>query len=246
MPHGEGPLRRAKRAFVRVILFLAQKYQLDVNINRDSQDGDVMQAYRRVVRRVHPDKGGRTKDAQQLQAVKEAWVSASQEAAGRHAGHSAAPKAAPKARGASGTKRDDVQHGATARRLHGAREPSGRSNHASSLALRDQPGFRFNTTAALLTYNGIQDLEQWHRFLKYIAKHKKEWQVLHWCASMEEGKSGTKHIHFMVQFTAKVDRTSRSFSFEGIAPNCSPSGPSTDLCGEMLRGRYPQRSIDRD
>ena len=111
--------------------------------------------------------------------------------------------------------------------------------------MRDQPGFRFNTTAALLTYNGIQDLEQWHRFLKHIAKHKKEWQVLHWCASMEEGKSATRHIHFMVQFIAKVDRTSRSFSFEGIAPNCSPQGPSTDLCGEMLRGRYPQRSIDR-
>ena len=69
MPHGEGPLRRAKRAFVRAILFLAHKYQLDVSINRDSEDGDVTQAYRRVMRKVHPDKGGRTKDAQQLQAA---------------------------------------------------------------------------------------------------------------------------------------------------------------------------------
>ncbi len=47
----------AKRALVRVLLALAAVYGLVVNVSRDSADDAVKAAYRRVVRRTHPDKG---------------------------------------------------------------------------------------------------------------------------------------------------------------------------------------------
>ena len=66
----------AKRALVRVLLALAAVYGLVVNVSRDSADDAVKAAYRRVVRRAHPDKGGAVADAQRLQAAKEAWDTA--------------------------------------------------------------------------------------------------------------------------------------------------------------------------
>ncbi|CAE7225582.1 unnamed protein product [Symbiodinium natans] len=70
-----GPVQIAKRAFVSLLLALAQQYGLDVKINRDSEEKSLEAAYRKVVRRVHPDKGGNVADAQRLQAAREAWHS---------------------------------------------------------------------------------------------------------------------------------------------------------------------------
>ena len=49
----------AKRAFISVLLSLARAYHLIVDVNRDSSDPQVQKAYRRVLLKVHPDKGGR-------------------------------------------------------------------------------------------------------------------------------------------------------------------------------------------
>ena len=48
----------AKRAFVKVLLVLAATYGFSLHINRDSGDDAVSAAYRRVMKRVRPDKGG--------------------------------------------------------------------------------------------------------------------------------------------------------------------------------------------
>ena len=68
----------AKRALVKLILSFAACYEVLLSVNRDSGDKDILSAYRRVVVRVHPDKGGRKKDFQSLQAAKESWDTARQ------------------------------------------------------------------------------------------------------------------------------------------------------------------------
>ena len=59
----------AKRAFVKVLLALAASYGLLLHLNRDSADDAVSSAFRRAIKRVHPDKGGAVADAQRLQTA---------------------------------------------------------------------------------------------------------------------------------------------------------------------------------
>ena len=73
-------LQRAKRAFVSVLLKLALDYGVAADVNRDSDDKVILQSYRRVVKKVHPDKGGNKKKFQALQSAKEAWDTARQRA----------------------------------------------------------------------------------------------------------------------------------------------------------------------
>ena len=98
-----------------------------------------------------------------------------------------------------------------------------------------------NGSAVLLTYRGITGLDQWRRFLDFMTEHAQRWGVWRWCATLEHSKRQKKHIHVMLQFRQEVDRNSKYFSFEGIAPNAS----TNDLCGEGLKGKFPQRSVDR-
>ena len=53
--------------------------------------------------------------------------------------------------------------------------------------------------------------------------------------------SGALHAHVMLQFRVAVDKTASPFAFGGMKPNISP----TDLCGEGLRRKKLQSSIDR-
>lgn len=63
----------ATRAFVAVLLALARGYQLALHVNRDSDREALMKAYKRVLLKVHPDKGGSKQDTQKLTAAKETW-----------------------------------------------------------------------------------------------------------------------------------------------------------------------------
>lgn len=65
----------AKRAFVSLLLSLGAVNSLVLKVNRESADKDVLAAYRRVLLKVHPDKGGKKKDFQRLHAAKEKWES---------------------------------------------------------------------------------------------------------------------------------------------------------------------------
>jgi len=68
-------LQLAKRALVRVLLALAHVYNIaGVSLKRDSADALLESAFRKVVKRVHPDKGGKTAHAQELQAARDKWM----------------------------------------------------------------------------------------------------------------------------------------------------------------------------
>ena len=66
----------AKRALVRLLLRLAVAYHVVISVNRDSEDRLVTAAYKKVILKAHPDKGGSKKDFQELHDAKETWESA--------------------------------------------------------------------------------------------------------------------------------------------------------------------------
>ena len=60
------PQEVAKRALVSLLLFFARSDSLAVDVRRGSPDPDVVRAFKRVARAVHPDKGGRLQDQQRF------------------------------------------------------------------------------------------------------------------------------------------------------------------------------------
>ena len=67
------PLQLARRTFVSLLLQLARQYGVVLAITRDSPDKLVLDGSRKVVRKVHPDKGGSPDDAKKLNAARDAW-----------------------------------------------------------------------------------------------------------------------------------------------------------------------------
>ena len=129
----------ATRAFVAVILAVARCYQLLVQVNRDSSPEDLLKAYKRVLLKAHPDKGGSNEDTQRLHAAREAW---------QQARASGAPK--------------------------GGR-PSTMSNQEMMVARCRRSVYRVNADVVLLTYQGVADLKQWHRFVCFVQRSLKMW-----------------------------------------------------------------------
>jgi len=78
-------LGAATRAFVSVLLVLSRSYLLALEVNRDSTQEHLVKAYRKVLLKVHPDKGGKKEDAQRLQEAKETWDKARKGSAGKDA-----------------------------------------------------------------------------------------------------------------------------------------------------------------
>ena len=66
----------AARAFVAVLSLLARRYELVLEVNRDSSPERLLKAYRKVLLKAHPDKGGSKVDTQKLQAAKASWEKA--------------------------------------------------------------------------------------------------------------------------------------------------------------------------
>ena len=56
----------ATRAFVTLLLFLANRYHLVLHISRDSSADELSKAFRKVMVKAHPDKGGSKEHAQKL------------------------------------------------------------------------------------------------------------------------------------------------------------------------------------
>ena len=63
----------AKRSLVTLLIALALTYSVHVEINRDAADDVVNKAYRKVILKVHPDRGGCVTDAQRLSAARDEW-----------------------------------------------------------------------------------------------------------------------------------------------------------------------------
>ena len=94
-----------------------------------------------------------------------------------------------------------------------------------ALAARAQVGrpsvgeavYRINAVAVLLTYQSVRDICQWTRLVVFLQPKLLALGVKHWCATLEACKSGGYHIHLMLQFKRKIDRTSCLLAFEEIA-----------------------------
>jgi len=72
------PLESAKRAFVSLLLRLGRSHGVPLQISRQSPDPDLLKAYRRISKKVHPDRGGSLAESQNLNASKDAWEEARQ------------------------------------------------------------------------------------------------------------------------------------------------------------------------
>ena len=70
---GQSARDSATRAFVSVLLLLARSYELVLAINRASSEPELLKAYRKLLLKVHPDKGGKESDQRKLQEAKERW-----------------------------------------------------------------------------------------------------------------------------------------------------------------------------
>ena len=75
---GTSLVNLAKRALVTLLIAFARQCQVPgVGVNRESPDTVVMGAFKKVARRVHPDKGGSTADSAKLNSARDKWEEAS-------------------------------------------------------------------------------------------------------------------------------------------------------------------------
>ena len=74
---------RAKRALVTLLRLLATAYGCVADVTRDSSDLEIKSAYRKLSRKVHPDKGGLVADQTRLNCAYEGWQNEVKRAPGR-------------------------------------------------------------------------------------------------------------------------------------------------------------------
>ena len=68
------PVQLAKRALVTLLFTFARQYAMPaLPFSRDSPDKVVLESFKKVAKKVHPDKGGATEDAQKLNEARQAW-----------------------------------------------------------------------------------------------------------------------------------------------------------------------------
>jgi len=188
-----GSAAAARFALTACLLLLAGKYAVDLALGDTSTDDDVARAYKKVLLKVHPDKGGDVADMQELQRLKDDWDDARKSAPRQRPG----PKAKPR-----------------------ARRPPPAGDLAGEPG---EDGFRIRSRGVLLTYNSVRDYAQWERFAAHVAEHIHVWEVRNWAATLETGKNERLHIHLMVQFSSSTDTTSRRFAFESLIPQAEPN-----------------------
>ena len=135
---------------------LAATYCIILSLNRNSSDDDVRSAFKKVSRKVHPDKGGSGADQSLLTAARDVWLDAIKEAAGKHGGKKA--KASPE---------------------HGLVTPSRRERE------KKEAGFRVQSLGVLLTYQKFVAASVWSRFLVFVGALLQKHGVKHWSATLE-------------------------------------------------------------
>ena len=151
----------AKRELVKVLRELAEKYGVVLTLTRDSANKDVEKAFRKVSRRVHPDKGGLLADFQKLSATNDTWRGLL-----KNAGTPGRPKAEQRRTKPKAGKPWTV----------------GVPEARNEFSVRGQ--------AVLLTYQGFSAdlavfLPAWKRFVSFVATTQKAWGVKFWTATAE-------------------------------------------------------------
>eukprot|EP00973_Karenia_brevis_P000792 110049-Karenia_brevis.AAC.1 len=200
------PSSLLKRALVSLLLTLAQKYHLVLNINRDSADEDVRKSFRKIILRAHPDKaGGSEEDTKKLNDAYGTWQESF-----RKRGRPPTPKAQSSGSVVAGSSQD-----------------------GSGPRKREH---RFCSAAAMFTYQGFAGATAWPKLLAFIQINLQKWRAKYWCATVETNKDGSPHAHVMIQFTSRRDATTQDFIFQGIRPNVSTTDLCGEgLCRKKLQ-----------
>ena len=137
------PAMVARRALVTVLLSLASLYGVLLSVTRESTDDQVLAGYKKLIRKVHPDKKGKTEDAQRLLSAKNLWDTARKEA-----------KKPGRPRN-DGPRSSDATYDWEAAREAELADPE-----------EIRKVYRIRAGAVMLTYNGIRDVAQWHKSKK--------------------------------------------------------------------------------
>ena len=80
-----------------------------------------------------------------------------------------------------------------------AAEPSTAENGTLAPARRRQE-YRVKAWVVLLTYYGVADTAQWHRFVSFVRASLKKWRVKLWAATFEACETEGLHTHLTLQF----------------------------------------------
>lgn len=221
----------AFRAFVAVLRPLLVKYNIRnaSTVTRDVTQEEALRFYKRLLLKVHPDKGGEEADFRAVHEAKEAFESAGCAQGGRPAQGERRPQQGP-CRGQRGS-------------AHPAQGVVGTQDGECEYCGVDSGEFRVNCRAVLLTYNGLTDFEDWLAFCGAVKGSLREWRVLYWAATFEECKSCRKHVHLMLQFHDKIDEPRSTFEISGWKPNVRVDGG--DYLGQPRSGSHKQADINR-
>ena len=151
----------------------------------------MVKAYRALLLKVHPDKGGDPEEFKRLEQAKVRFDAAGSASGGRPA----TPDTAPPKPERSPPKAAATDHGGMC---------------AASTALAtllgdpcahcdaERGNFRVQSTAALFTYNGLGAWEDWAAFVAFVQTELlRTWRVQYWCATLEECKARKWHAHLM-------------------------------------------------
>ncbi len=233
-----GPRRQAFEEFLEVVAGLCKKHRLRRKLTKKTCQGDVVNAYKALLLKVHPDKGGDPDDFKRLQGAKERFDAAGNASGGRPA----APSTSPPEPERSPPKAAATDHGGMC-----AAPTTMVTSHCDSCPQCDaeRRNFRVQCGAALFTYNGLGTWEDWNAFVAFVrADFLKRLLVLYWCATLEACKGGKWHAHLMLQFRKKINTTAAAFQVNHWKPNIRRCG--VGLLGEPLHGgKHAQNMVDR-
>ena len=203
---------------MNVLLYVAKAYGITPGVIHDSSQPDIAKAYKRVVLKAHPDKGGDPRHFRKLQEAKEEWDKVRKEKADSPSGRRWSPG-------------PDVN----------LLMKTGLTLAGSPDVDPSKPGYRIRGFSVLLTYHNVAGLAEWKKFLKFIRASLQAWGVMHWCATLERSDAGNLHTHLVLQFYKAIDKTTRCFAYRGTRPNASPN----DYLDEGICRKKFQLSVNR-
>ena len=158
----------AKRAFVRVLLRLAQLYGVAIAVTRDSSDRQLEAAFRKLAVRVHPDKGGAAADFQVLNDARESWKDLVGSPPGR--------------RPAEQQQQEEQQPAAPQPAQPSTPPAPAEPVSAVSLLTKLFPGlnvvFRVDSLGVLLSYLNFPGVAEWTAFCEWVRSRLVTWKAV--------------------------------------------------------------------
>ena len=158
-----------------VMIRLSTKHRLTKKLNTKTSQKEGKLVYKRLLKKVHPDKGGDDADFKELRAAWEAVEKAGSAGGGRPARDGGTRPAAQPAQPKRSAPGGDVCTASTALTSFAC--------HPCGDCSAEGGNFRVHCKAALFTYNGLSSWEDWLAFLNYVKSELiKTMAVLYWCA----------------------------------------------------------------